>query len=789
MSIETNCFRINGLEKLNPRYRLYQIEGLHKDSPEYYANLQKTARELNLQMRAPVTTHNIEGEHHLLVPKAFGPPPDHVKLVGAIALLKDTGREINLQFTSDHPELDPVRIRYLQFSFQDPLWRDARLWLPGAGKPFFFKKPEQEFGEIDLYEGFAIRVASHPEGGFGFIVDLRRKLVSRSPLPASPTRGQINALKGRSCLYKMGPRWFEISIAGLAESKIDVPSILLEGELVSLIDYLQAKSSKPVPASITDLSPEGAAIYYRTNRPMPLMAPAELCYLVEDTHSQEGAKHQCETVISPHDRYRQINWIVKEFLKRVQIGDVTLSVSEQAGLTRMKAFVVPALRFGNNKVHSLDRDQRNAHVAIQDYGRKRMTLLKDEKAGFFEQSPLDRQYLVLPKSVETTYGSQFRSDLKTQVGNFYPKGGDYNPEIIAYDDLNGARNFAGQSCAIRKAVEIADVLPGYALVMAHRYDHRPRSADQLAAWTVKEFPRLFGLNAAVIHTDMSRKAYISEVKGNETNYIVKPSEHGRFFGYLRNVALNKILLTNGKWPFILDSPLYADIVIGIDVKTNTAAFTLIANSGKIIRFSMSPSKQKEQLLKNQVKKCVIEMVAKESTYFNQVPRQITIHRDGRAWRAEIEGLKEACEQLSKKGYLDQDWQLTIVEISKSAPAPLRLFDVKASANRQESSVKNPIVGNWLAQTPDEGYVCTTGRPFRIPGTCKPLHIRRVAGDMPIKHCLFDVFALSCLTWPQPEGVMRLPISIKLCDRNLFDEAAEYDEDAIQFANSNIKEEN
>ena len=36
--------------------------------------------------------------------------------------------------------------------------------------------------------------------------------------------------------------------------------------------------------------------------------------------------------------------------------------------------------------------------------------------------------------------------------------------------------------------------------------------------------------------------------------------------------------------------------------------------------------------------------------------------------------------------------------------------------------------------------------------------------------------------------MRLPISIKLCDRNLFDEATEYDEDAIEFAYTNLEEE-
>ena len=789
MSIETNCFRIDGRDRLNTRYRLYRISGLHLDSPEYYANIQKVARDLSYEMKAPVTTHNEDSETFLVVPRGFGDPPSHITLVRAVAKLIDTGEEINLDFTSDRPEFDSVRQRFLQFSFQDPLWQDPRLWQPGAGKPFYFKNPEKQLDKIDLYEGFAIRVAPHPEGGFGLIVDLRRKLVLRSSLPVSPSREQINALKGRSCLYKMGQWWFEISLDGLVDTRLGDPSIPLNGKAVSLIDYLKAKSPKPIPAAITNLRPNGAAIYYRTKGPEQRSAPTALCHLVVDTHSPQGAKYQHETVISPQERYSQINRLVKVFLKKVPVGDVILSVSEQAGQVKTKPFLPPDLRFGNDAKLSLRTNKHNVCVAPKDYGRKKLTLLKDARAGFFEQSLLDRQYLVLPKSVENTYGSQFLKNLKTQVDDFYPQGGGYNPEIIAYDDLKAPRNFAGQSHAIKEAVEKStNVSPGYVLVMVHRYSRRPRSADQLEAWITKEFPYRFRLTASVIHTEAPEKAYASEARDGKKYYFVKPAERSRFSGYLCNVALNKILLTNGKWPFILDTPLYADVVIGIDVKNNTAAFTLIAAGGEIIRFSMSPSKQKEQLLKNQVKKCVIEMIEKESTHFNQAPKQIVIHRDGRAWRSEIEGLKEACEHLSIKGCFDQDWQLTLVEISKSAPAPVRLFDVKVSSNGHGNSVRNPTVGNWLALTLDEGYVCNTGQPFRIRGTCKPLHIRRATGDMPIEHCLSDVFSLSCLTWPQPEGAMRLPISIILCDRNLFDEATEYDEDAIEFASTNLEEE-
>ena len=788
MSTETNCFRIDGLDGLSTTYRLYQITGLRRDGPDYYSNVQRLVRRLSFQMRAPVTTYDVEGETFLGVPTESGDPPEHIMLVGVIAVLKDAGGVIDLDFTEAHPELNPVRLRFLQFIFQGVLWKDSRLWQPGAGQPFFLKRPAKQLGDIDLYEGFSMRTVLHPEGGFGAVVDLRRKLVSRSSLLARARREQINALKGRSCVYKMGHNWFEVTLAGLSDLSIGTPSIPLDGEAVSLIDYLHRKSRKPVPASIANLSPDGAAIHYRTNGPEQRSAPAALCYLVEDTHSRGGAKFQRETVIDPQDRRPQINQVVKTFLRQVSVRDVNFSVSEEAGSTRTKPFLPPDLRFGNDKTLSFDRSEPNADTALKNYGRSRLMLLKDKDVGFFNQSLLDRQYLVLPKSVEDSYGSQFIKDLKKQVDDLYPNGGGYNPEVIVYDDLNIRRDFVGQSRAIRKAVETINVRPGYALVMVHRYGRRPRSADQLAAWTVKEFPDLFGLNAAVIHTDMAKNAYGSMTSGDTTRYVVKSAERKRLSGYLRNVALNKVLLANGKWPFILDTPLHADVVIGIDVKNNTVAFTLIADRGKIVRLSTSQSRQKEQLLKNQVAQFVSDLVRKEGAHLKQRPKQIVIHRDGRAWPAEIEGLEEACRQLAIEGHLDQDWQLTVVEIAKSSPASLRLFDVKPLRSGQGLYVENPIVGSWMQAAPDEGYICTTGRPFRIPGTSNPLHIRRAAGEMSIEHCLSDIFSLSCLTWTRPEGAMRLPLSIKLCDRSLFDEAAEYDQDAIEFASAHLQEE-
>lgn len=148
MSIETNCFSISGLDALSTKYRLYQIAGLRRDGPDYYSNVQQLVRRLSFDMKAPVTTYDMEGESFLVVPTKFGDPPEHIILVRTVASLKNTGDVINLDFTEVHPEFNPVQLRFLQFIFQGVLWDNSCLWQPGAGQPFFLRNRRNNLARL-----------------------------------------------------------------------------------------------------------------------------------------------------------------------------------------------------------------------------------------------------------------------------------------------------------------------------------------------------------------------------------------------------------------------------------------------------------------------------------------------------------------------------------------------------------------------------------------------------------------------------------------------------------------
>lgn len=270
-------------------------------------------------------------------------------------------------------------------------------------------------------------------------------------------------------------------------------------------------------------------------------------------------------------------------------------------------------------------------------------------------------------------------------------------------------------------------------------------------------------------------------------YRVRECKRGRLFGYLRAVALNKILLTNERWPFVLATPLHADMTIGIDVKEHTAGFTVVSRDGGLIRTICRDSSQQEQLLPEQIKKYLVEIVRKESAESGDQVRSLVIHRDGRLWDVERPGVHQAMKILKDDGVCPFDAKLAILEIPKNSQARVRLFDVTEEARRR-TWVENPQVGSYWIVNQNDGYLCATGRAFPRKGTVRPLHVRHIEGELAFDDCLEDLYYLTALTWTRPEDCTRYPITIKLTDRRLGEDASEYDADALELYESESEEE-
>lgn len=777
-ALETNVYPITNLGQLSAGYRLYRIRGLRAEQGEYFQNQQALVRRLSYRLKSPVTIVTHDDEPHLAIRDDAPEPPSPVSLVRATAYLDRVPGEFRLDFTKRSPETDPICLRFLQFILQEPLRRDSRLWQPSSGRPFFLKEPIIRQNGVCQYRGFAIRSALTPDGGLGLCVDVKHAFGSDLPLPVQLSRKDFRRWQGQHCIYHMGHQWYDIRLNEISDLTVSEEMLSRDGQQMSLLEWITSECRKPIPPDLAKLPANSAVVYYRNNQDDRRGAPAGLCYPVISTEDPRAKRLQRETILAPHERRRLIHGFVKDQLSKLRFGDVQLQLADEPVRVRPQICQVPDLEFGGKRILSVRGTPGAQHVGLDQLGRTRLDLLRDKSAGFVVQAPLDRQYLILPQTVADSWGDEFRRLLSRAVDDLYPQESGYAPVVVTYND-RVPRNVGRQGTEILKAAKSQCTKAGYAVVMIHHTDdRRRRGEDQLAALVMRELRDQCDIPSAIIHSATGNDSFrLENVPNGESAYRVRRESRSRFDGYLRNVALNKVLLTNERWPFVLSTPLHADLIVGVDVKHNTAGFTVIGKHGSAVRTLCRKSRQREMLLAEQVTTYLMELL-REETQDGEV-RHIVLQRDGRLWPSERVGAHRAIERLKAEGILPPDASLTILEISKSSPVSLRLFDVSLG-DRRGPWIENPEVGTYHFASPLDAYLCATGRAFRRPGTVNPLHIRYVEGTLSFEKCLEDVYALTVLAWTRPEDCTRDPITIKLNDRRLGEDAGEYDGDALSF---------
>jgi hypothetical protein len=777
--IETNIYPILNLSDLAFEYDTYRVRNLRREQDEYFQNREALVRDLSFKLGVPVQAI-VRGEETFLVVRSdSGPLPDKHPLVRTHVYLEQVVGRTALDFSVRNPENDSICLRFIQFMLQAPLWNDKRLWQPSAGMPFFEKTPSEQDRGIARYRGFGARAVVTPLGGIGLCVDVRSKYVRTSPLPALLDRMNFQRFKGQVSVYHFGHRWYEIRIESLSDLTAGEEVITTDKGTVPLLDFIVERCERPIPGDLAGVQNGAAVIRYRNARREERTAPACLCYPVCD--NQEGvARWLHERAIIPPQARREIaRSYVDRFLTSLRFKDIAVRVSLDAERVEQKFFRVPDLEFGYGRKLSLRGTPGASHISLDNLGAKRVDMLRDRQAGFYVKEPFRRQYLVLPESVAQSWGGRFVTDLISTVGDLYPAGGGYKPEIITYPD-RGPRTYRDQGKAILAALGSRILESAYALVMLHSTtDRKIREHDALAAMVLREM-RKRDVFAAVNHSDMGERCYrLVTGRNGSATYEVQSEHRGRLTGYIRNVALNKILLTNGFWPFVLATPLHADVTIGFDVKNQTAAFTVVGKNGSDIHSVFQTSKQREKLAKDQVLTHIAAMIRDVQARLGRPVQSVVIHRDGRCFQSEQDGISAAIDKLKTEGVIARDGTLTVLEISKTAPVRLRLYEVQRTHGTRPN-VQNPQVGLYTIINGNEGFLCSTGRAFFHKGTVQPLHVRCIIKGMPFAETLEDVYALTTLTWTRPEDCSRYPITLKLADRWLGEEASEFDQDTLTY---------
>ena len=613
----TNIFPITNLNQLSSPYQKYIINGLNPTQLDYYQNRQILQKQLSYKLQNPVLVIEQDNLTYLVIRSdlQYELPPRFAITKGKAVSFEKRFDSNQLDYTVRSNVNDAICMRFIQFAIQGCIRKHGDLWQTQSGHPFYQKQPSYIGKKRQRHSGFAVRPIITDNGGIGLCVDITSKTVSRYPLPEHLTQSQFHKWKNQRCIYHYGNNWYEIQVSSLGEQYSEHLLVMENNKIISLQEFITQNVAEPLPPYLATLSPEASVVVYYNNRNEERAAPTPLCYPIYGTDDDDTGSQHSGTLLPAHSRQNKIIQTVKTYLSNLQIGNIPIQIANnpiKKPSTRT-IFQVPDLLFGQNTILSVRGTDNAIKTSLNNLGKDRLNLLKNPQVGFYVARPLDQQYLVLPTSIYRSWGKVFIEDVKKQMAKQY-RVEKYDPEIIHYDD-SGKHTFVQQGRKIRRFIRGRNWKPGFALILVHTpSDQQVREEDQLGALALKEL-RECGVQGAIIHGNVGTECYEYQDTPEGLGKYIWPnnkSKKGKLSGYLQNVVLNKILLTNSHWPFILQTPLHADVTIGLDVKGHSTSLIVIGKrGGRIRRSPIYKSKQKERLLEGQARKYFLEVLRDE----------------------------------------------------------------------------------------------------------------------------------------------------------------------------------
>ncbi len=798
---ETNIFKIENCSQLSADYFLYEIIGLKESKAnddaddDFDINIQYIIKSLAYKLRHPVTVVTHEKKPFLVIRAdediTNKVPVEYLVKHGDVVYFKKTGNPIKLDFINYDEQTKKVIQRFLQFDSQSELTKNDGLWQPGSGDGFFNVVAFEQRNPVGIYTGFYSRVIELPGKGFGFELDITKKYISLHSLNARLSRNEFKShrVSKSHFVYQYGATRYEIRPVELSDLTVSNYKFTrqTDGKVITLFQDIQEKFGPSMPPEVANLPDDASVLLYRTNDGQERAAVAALCYKVYDTEDPVVQKVHHKSIIKPFPRRRLIRIIHNNFFKRLMYGKIKLQIGTQPLSVEKKKFQAPDLLFGNHVSLSVRKSENSLHTFLAELGKRRKALLFDETAGFYTNAVFETQYYLVPQTIYNMFGNEkhFLGHLQSQVNKTHPTDDGWNPVVITYDNRNKRTALAiGFEILQRMEENIRKNSGGYALIMLPSgVEKEQRQHDDLAALVVSECLEFYNITASIMHSDTLEECFLYSENNGQTGYVIKKDLRGKYDGYVKGVAINQVLLNNERWPYVLNTPLNADLTIGIDVKKHIAGFTFIDKFSKNILTKFDKSKNKERLSESQIIKMLVKYISIQKNNTPNILRKIVIHRDGKLFLVERNGIFKAIQLLKDKGILPEDICVNIVEIPKHSIFQLRLFEVLKEydvLNTQNDSdcVLNPEIGSWVKINNKEAFLCTTGREFNHNGSSNPLYIKFPYGNMDIEKILEDIYYLSCLAYTKPDDCSRYPLTIKITDRRINILGSEFDIEAL-----------
>lgn len=666
---------------------------------------------------------------------------------------------------------------FLSFEMRGTLRNNLDLW-QGASVQLFYPKqpialPDQVVGKhlVNVYRGFSYRIRHMESVGLCLSVDVVHLYADTRTLAERMSQGENwRGFISRQFIYEFGPRWFliqlrEVSKHPISESKFPDPKAA--GKQTDVYTYTLAQDHTGSNARLEGLKPtDQTLIYNYPGASEQWKAAVTLARLRYQTEEPEVSSLHQLTLLEPDRRVEEIQKAIATHLNdKVRLDNSRIGISSDPLAVPKKIFSIPAQLFGHAKILEAlgDNPKRDD---IKEMWRKRLTWLRNKEIGPIGNVGIRSHFLLVPLTIaeDEAFTDRIHNDLLTAVRELSPT--PYDPNLVVWDD-RGKRTVPDFKQALdepKQLMERAGVSCAVVIL--------PKGLSRRDVGTLRRHIKRF-LYPKVRTKCLQADEITGYLELRNSNYVVRDPTYK---SYLRFTALD-ILVTSGYWLWALAEPLHYDLYVGVDVLNHAAGFTFVGAGATLCRFHPSISDQKEKLNAHQMEDELCENIRQMSNRIREktgtLPRHLIIHRDGRSYDTEIEGLENAVAQLRREGVLAPDVLTGVVEIHKTTAEKIRLF------GQLYGRPVNPMIGSYHVFDRESGLLCTTGFPGLLRGTADPLMAKIVYGNLDIEGVLQDIYNLSILAWTKPDGIQGTPITIKLPDDLLESVAANIsDEDEI-----------
>jgi hypothetical protein len=541
--------------------------------------------------------------------------------------------------------------------------------------------------------------------------------------------------------------------AGAVGSSINAHHFDWDGKRTSVYEYYRARYPRLAVA------PSDRAVYVQDRRGRQTLAvPASRLFPVFTTESDLIRRCSVSPQLAPAERLEVIRSFL-EMLQGIAYGDARVSLDLSPWRGPRTVFIPPRLQFGDGVIVQPFPGGSTPLVTSRDFdngvtrfgGRKIHAV--DRGRPFFNE-PIPDVTLVYPESLTREHREQFLSILNAAVEQRTGRPIRVR-EQLAYATGQGQR----EGAALMRRAEQLRARDGRGVVL-------------VVLWGGFG-PAVHGGLKAELDTIPSQC-----VTDDKVREIAVGGDPHRLESLLRNLSL-ALLTEVGQMPWVLADALHHDLHLGVDLLHGRIGFHgLYGHGGRHVWSEFGTAVQRgrmhEQIKAPELQRRV-EHFIRAVAEADQLRRHLALHRDGRWWESEHDGLQAALDTLLREGIVPTDFRVTVAEIRKNH-LPVRLFTHIAPSvdSAGLGGMINPIPGCCLELDAQRAVLTTTGRPGSWDGkrrgrTASTLMIDIVdhIGDAsPIAHVAEDAYRLTHLNWNAPDIEIALPVTIRWADRLL-----------------------